>query len=68
MIKRNNAHVYILQQNPKSGYSRIQFMLLAVIISRVLLFQSQHNCDVVNYVNTDVDYVASNLIGGLAKD
>ena len=35
MIKKNNIHVYILQQNPKSGYIRIQFMLLAVLISRV---------------------------------
>ena len=33
--KRDNIHVYILEQNPKSGYIRIQFMLLAVVISRV---------------------------------
>ena len=35
--KRNNIHVYILEQNPKSGYICIQFMLLAVIISCVIL-------------------------------
>ena len=33
--KRNNIHVYILEQNLKSGYIRIQFMLLAIVISRV---------------------------------
>ena len=33
--KRNNIHVYVLEQNPKSGYIRIQFMLLAKVISRV---------------------------------
>ena len=60
MIKKINIPVCILQQNPKSGYSRIQFMLLAVIISRMLFCQSQHNYDIVNYVNTYVDYVASN--------
>ena len=34
-------------------------------------FTSQHNCDVVkyvNYVNFYVDFVASNSIGDLAKD
>ena len=35
--KRNNIHVYILEQTPKSGYICIQFMLLAVIISSVIL-------------------------------
>ena len=66
----NNIHVYIQEQNPKSGYIRIQFMLLAIEISRVSFYQSQHNCDVnyVNYVNFYVDFVASNSIGGLAKD
>ena len=49
MIKKTNIHVYILQQ--KSGYIRIQFMLLAVKISRVLFYQSQHTSDVVSYVN-----------------
>ena len=33
--KNNNIHIYILEQNPKSGYIHIQFMLLAVVISRV---------------------------------
>ena len=33
--KRNHIHVYILEQTPKSGYICIQFMLLAVVISRV---------------------------------
>ena len=37
--KRNNVHVYILEQNPKSGYIRIQFMLLAIEISRVQFYQ-----------------------------
>ena len=60
LIKTNNIYVYILQQNPTSGYSRIQFMLLAVIISRMQYCISQHNCDVFNYVNTNVDFVASN--------
>ena len=70
--KRNNIHVYILQQNPKSGYIRIQFMLLALIMSRVQFYQfeSQHNCDVnyVSYVNFYVYFVASKRIRGLAKD
>ena len=35
--KRNNIHVYILEQTPKSGYIYIQFMLLAVIISSASL-------------------------------
>ena len=35
--KRNNIHVYILEQTPKSGYICIQIMLLAVIISSVIL-------------------------------
>ena len=48
MIKKNNIRVYILQQNPKSGYSGIHFMLLTVIISRLLFCQSQHHYDVVN--------------------
>ena len=59
MMKKNNIHVYILEQNPKAGYSRSQFMLLAVIISRKQCCQSQHNFDVVNYVNTYADSVAS---------
>ena len=46
----------------KSGYISIQFMLLAIVISRVQFYQSQHNCDVViyvSYVNFYVDFVAS---------
>ena len=35
--KRNNIHVYILEQTTKSGDICIQFMLLAVIISSVIL-------------------------------
>ena len=35
--KKNNIHVYILEQTPKSGYICIQFMLLAVMISNVIL-------------------------------
>ena len=38
----------------------IQCTLLAVVISRVLFYLSQHNCDVVNNVNFYVDFVASN--------
>ena len=37
LAKRNNIHVYILEQTPKSGYICIQLMLLAVIISSVIL-------------------------------
>ena len=37
LAKRNNIHVYILEQSPKTGYTCIQFMLLAVIISSVIL-------------------------------
>ena len=33
MTTRDNIHVYILEQNLKSGYIRIQFMLLATVIS-----------------------------------
>ena len=35
--KRNNIHVYILEQTPKSDYICIQFMLVALIISSVIL-------------------------------
>ena len=35
--KKDNIHVYILEQTPKSGYICIQFVLLAVIISSVIL-------------------------------
>ena len=35
--KKDNIHVDILEQTPKSGYICIQFMLLAVIISSVIL-------------------------------
>ena len=61
MIKKNNIHVYILEQNPTSGYVRIKFLLLAVIISRVLLYLSQYISDVIiNYVNINAGFVASN--------
>ena len=61
--KTDNIHVNILEPNSKSGFTRIQYMLLAVIISRWKFYQSQHNCNVinyVNYVNFYVDFVASN--------
>ena len=35
--KKEHIHVYILEQTPKTGYICIQFMLLAVIISSVIL-------------------------------
>ena len=35
--KDNNIHVYILEQTPKPGFNCIQFKLLAVIISSVIL-------------------------------
>ena len=57
--KKNNIHVYILEQKPMSGYVRIKFMLLAVIISKVYFYRSQYICDVINYVNINVGFVAS---------
>ena len=35
--KKENIHVYILEQTPKSGFNCIQFMMLAVMISNVIL-------------------------------
>ena len=57
--KKNNIHVYILEQNQKSGCIRIKLMLLAVIVPRVQFYQSQHICDVINYINVNFDFVAS---------
>ena len=59
---RTQNYSPLLLTSGDKNKSRIQFML-AVIISKEKFYQSQHNCDVVNYineVNIYVDFVASN--------